>query len=124
MKAVIAEVEPILDQVYSLPLYSQADLVSVAENEKGWSIRGGNPGRFDNMRDPVPCWSLFTEARVTHDGHLSACCFDHDGRFHVGDLKEIPFMQAWHSQKFQDLRQAHLSGDVRGTVCSACVSYG
>jgi len=124
MRAVVAEVEPLLDQVYSLPLYSQADLVSVAENERGWAIKGGNPGRFDNMRDPVPCWSLFTEARVTHDGHLSACCFDHDGRFHCGDLKEIPFMEAWHSQKFQDLRAAHLTGDVRDTVCSSCVSYG
>ena len=124
MKKVIAEVEPLLDQVYSLPLYSQANLVSVAENEKGWSIRGGNPGRADNMREPVPCWSLFTEARVTHDGHLSACCFDHDGRFHMGDLNEIPFMDAWTSEKFQNLRRAHLSGDVRETVCKACVSYG
>jgi len=124
MKKVIAEVEPLLDQVYSLPLYSQADLVSVAENERGWAIKGGNPGRFGNMREPVPCWSLFTEARVTHDGHLSACCFDHDGRFHMGDLNEIPFMDAWTSKKFQNLRRAHLSGDVRETVCKACVSYG
>ncbi|MCH7833204.1 MAG: radical SAM protein [Proteobacteria bacterium] len=124
MKAVVAEVEPLLDQVYSLPLYSQADLVSVAENERGWAIKGGNPGRFGNMREPVPCWSLFTEARVTHDGHLSACCFDHDGRFHMGDLNEIPFMDAWTSEKFQNLRRAHLSGDVRETVCKACVSYG
>ena len=124
MKKVVAEVEPLLDQVYSLPLYSQADLVSVAENERGWAIKGGNPGRFDNMREPVPCWSLFTEARVTHDGHLSACCFDHDGRFHMGDLKTTPFMEAWHSEKFQKLRAAHLSGDVSDTVCKACVSYG
>ena len=124
MKAVVADVEPLLDQVYALPLYSQADLVSVAENERGWAIRGGNPGRFENMRDPVPCWSLFTEARVTHDGHLSACCFDHDGRFHMGDLNEMPFMEAWTSEGFQDLRRAHLSGDVRETVCSKCVSYG
>ncbi len=124
MKAVVAEVEPLLDQVYSLPLYSQADLVSVAEDEKGWAIRGGNPGRADNMREPVPCWSLFTEARVTYDGHLSACCFDHDGRFHMGDLKMTPFMEAWHSEKFQKLRAAHLSGDVSDTVCKACVSYG
>ena len=124
MKAVVAEVEPLLDQVYALPLYSQADLVSVAETERGWSIRGGNPGRFDRMREPVPCWSLFTEARVTHDGHLSACCFDHDGRFHMGDLNEMPFMAAWTSEPFQELRRAHLSGDVRDTVCSKCVSYG
>jgi len=124
MKAVVAEVEPLLDQVYALPLYSQADLVSVAENERGWSIKGGNPGRFGNMREPVPCWSLFTEARVTHDGHLSACCFDHDGRFHMGDLKKQPFMEAWTSEAFQELRRAHLAGDVRETVCGACVSYG
>ena len=124
MKAVVAEVEPLLDQVYALPLYSQADLVSVAENERGWAIRGGNPGRLENMREAVPCWSLFTEARVTHDGHLSACCFDHDGRFHMGDLNEMPFMAAWTSEPFQELRRAHLSGDVRETVCSKCVSYG
>jgi MoaA/NifB/PqqE/SkfB family radical SAM enzyme len=124
MKAVVGELEPLLDEVYSLPLYSQADLVSVAENEKGWAISGGNPGRAENMRDPVPCWSLFTEARVTHDGHLSACCFDHDGRFHAGNLNEIPFMEAWHSEMFQELRRAHLAGDVRETVCGACVSYG
>lgn len=124
MMAVVADLEPLLDQVYALPLYSQADLVSVAENERGWTIKGGNPGRFENMREPVPCWSLFTEARVTHDGYLSACCFDHDGRFHMGDLRTTPFMEAWHSEKFQELRRAHLSGDVRETVCGRCVSYG
>ena len=124
MAAVVAELEPLLDEVYSLPLYSQADLVSVAEKTKGWSISSGNPGRADNMRDAVPCWSLFTEARVTYDGFLSACCFDHDGRFRMGDLKSQSFMEAWHAQKFQDLRAAHLTGDVRETVCSACVSYG
>ncbi len=124
MKAVVAELEPLLDEVYALPLYSQADLVSVAENEQGWAIKGGNPGRFENMRQPVPCWSLFTEGRVTHDGHMSACCFDHDGRFHMGDLNEMPFMEAWTSDGFQELRRAHLSGDVRDTVCKACVSYG
>ncbi|MGH6660749.1 MAG: SPASM domain-containing protein, partial [Rhodospirillales bacterium] len=67
---------------------------------------------------------LFTEARVTHDGFLSACCFDHDGRFRMGDLKSQPFMEAWKSAKFQELRRAHLSGDVRDTVCARCVSYG
>ena len=94
MQAVVDDVEPLLDQVYSLPLYSKADLVGVAEGEQGWTINGGNPGRADNMRDPVSCWSLFTEARVTYDGFLSACCFDHDGRFRMGDLKTQPFMEA------------------------------
>lgn len=121
MQAVIDELSPLLDEVYALPLYSQADLVTL---DTQWTVKGGNPGRFGNMQPPVPCWSLFTEARVTYDGFLSACCFDHDGRFHMGDLKQQSFMEAWHSEALQALRAAHLSGDVRETVCSNCVSYG
>lgn len=123
MRALVAELSPHLDEIYALPLYSQADLAAKAEKEMGWTISGGNPGRFENMRDPVPCWALFTEARVTYDGHLSACCFDHDGRFHMGDLTEMPFMEAWHSPEFQALRTAHLAKDVRDTVCGECISY-
>ena len=123
MAEMVAEMEPYLDEVYALPLYSQADLVSVDEKDRGWEIRGGNPGRAGNMRPPVPCWSLFTEARVSYEGHLSACCFDHDGRFRMGNLNDMSFMEAWQSKDFQDLRQAHLNRDVSCTVCKDCVSY-
>ena len=123
MHGILEELKPLLDEVYALPLYSQADLTGKAESERGWAVRAGNPGRAANMRDPIPCWALFTEARVTHDGHLSACCFDHDGRFHMGDLNKIPFLEAWRSPEFQKLRKAHLAGDVTNTVCEKCVAY-
>jgi len=123
MASMVNELEPFLDEVYALPLYSQADLVSVDEKNRGWEIRGGNPGRADNMQPAMPCWSLFTEARVTYEGHLSACCFDHDGRFRMGDLNEVGFMDAWTSPEFQALRQAHLNRDVSATVCKDCVAY-
>lgn len=124
MRDLVEEIAPYLDEVYALPLYSQADLVGADEKQRGWEIRGGNPGRADNPRPAVPCWSLFTEARVTYDGHLSACCFDHDGRFRMGDLNEVGFIEAWTSSAFRDLRRAHLAGEVSGTVCGDCVSYG
>jgi hypothetical protein len=41
----------------------------------------------------------------------------------MGDLNAVSFMQAWHSEPFQALRAAHLTGDVRDTVCNGCVSY-
>jgi radical SAM protein with 4Fe4S-binding SPASM domain len=66
---------------------------------------------------------LFTEGHVTWDGKLSACCFDHDGRFHMGDLTKQAFMEAWHSPAFQALREAHLRRNVKGTVCEKCVIY-
>jgi radical SAM protein with 4Fe4S-binding SPASM domain len=124
MHAALDEIRPYVDEVYALPLYNQADLVSSEETERGWSSVAGNRGRAAALRDPLPCWSIFTEGHVTWDGKLSACCFDHDGRFHMGDLMEESFLDAWNSTKFQALRRAHLARDVRGTVCESCTAYG
>lgn len=112
-------VRPYLDELYALPLYNQAALV---ENEE-WEFVQGNRGRSGNLRDPLPCWSIFTEGHVSFDGRLSACCFDHDTRFDMGNLTEMSFMEAWHSEKFQELRDAHLKKDVTGTICEKCVIY-
>jgi len=123
MAELIDELSPYLDQMYALPLYSQADLTGQSSTDVGWSVRAGNPGRAGNMRAPIPCWSLFTEGRVTWDGRLAACCFDHDNRFDMGDLTKQDFMEAWHSFKFQDLRAAHLEERVIGTACETCTAY-
>jgi MoaA/NifB/PqqE/SkfB family radical SAM enzyme len=121
MARVVEEIGDFTDEVYSLPLYSQAAHIQ-RENGTRWVFTGGNPGRYDKLRAPIPCWALFTEGHITWDGRLSACCFDHDGRFDVGDLARTAFMNAWHSAKFRELRAAHLRGVVAGTVCEQCVS--
>ncbi len=83
----------------------------------------GNIGRVGALRDPLPCWAVFTEGHITYDGKLAACCFDHDGRFDMGDLTEMSFMEAWQSATFQALRQANLNKNVAGTPCEACIAY-
>ncbi|MNC89785.1 hypothetical protein D3C83_57720 [compost metagenome] len=90
---------------------------------RGTVPTAGNQGRIGALRKPLPCWSLFTEGHITWDGRLSACCFDHDGRFSMGDLNTQSFAQAWHSAPFQRLRAANLAEDVRGTVCEKCIAY-
>ena len=122
MAKLIADVETYTDEVYALPLYTQAALIEQDDGTR-WEFTGGNPGRYDMMRAPIPCWALFTEGHVTWDGRLSACCFDHDGRFDMGDLKKSDFMKAWHSPEFRDLRASHLRREVARTVCGQCVSY-
>jgi len=123
MEAMAKEMEPYVDELYALPLYNQAGLVTEQEKEHGWTATAGNRGRLDALREPLPCWAVFTEGHITWDGVLSACCFDHDGRFHMGDLTSKSFMKAWNSTKFQELRAAHLKKDVTGTVCEKCVAY-
>lgn len=117
MRATVERVKPYLDEHYWLPLFDMG-----GANE-GKARAQGNPGRLGNMVDPLPCWSV-TTGHVTHEGKLSACCFGVgvDDALVMADLKQVPFMEGWNSEKFQALRRAHLSLDVRGTPCEECIA--
>ncbi|MCR4331287.1 MAG: radical SAM protein [Sulfuricaulis sp.] len=117
------EVLPYVDQHYWLPLYSMGSLATQREQELGYRPTAGNQGRLEAMREPLPCWSAFTEGHVTASGILSACCFDADSRWGMGDLNRDTFMAAWHSEAFKKLRRAHLLRNVAGSVCEECVAY-
>jgi len=118
-----SSIRPFVDQHYWLPLYSMGSVAVARERELGYRPTAGNQGRLGAMREPLPCWSAFTEGHVRADGGLSLCCFDADGRFVVGDLTKQSFMEAWNSPAFQEVRAAHLRKDVTGTVCESCVAY-
>ena len=116
-------VRPYVDQHYWLPLYSMGAFATERENELGYRPTAGNQGRIGALREPLPCWSAFTEGHVTAEGHLSACCFDATANWSMGDLNHQSFMEAWNSESFVKLREAHLRRDVKGTVCEKCVAY-
>jgi organic radical activating enzyme len=121
MKEAVKLIEPYMDEVYALPLYNQASLVK--DLKDGWNYTAGNRGRLDALREPIPCWSVFTEGHITWDGKLSACCFDHNDSFTMADLNEVSFVEGWGSPEFRMLRKAHLNQDIRGTACESCVAY-
>ena len=124
MERLLAErVRPYVDQHYWLPLYSMGAFATLRERELGYRPTAGNQGRLDALREPLPCWSAFTEGHVTADGKLSACCFDANANWTMGDLTRQSFMDAWNSETFVKLREAHLKKDVRGTVCENCIAY-
>jgi hypothetical protein len=125
MAKAIDWIRELVDEVYALPLYNQAGLCAnkLSAEHEDWTQTAGNMGRLESLVPPLPCWAVLAEGHITYNGKLSACCFDHDGRFHMADLNEVGFMEGWNSQKFQDLRAAHLDRDVSGTVCARCVAW-
>ncbi len=118
-----AHVRPYVDQHYWLPLYSMGSFATRREHELGYRPTAGNQGRIGALREPLPCWSAFTEGHVTAQGKLSACCFDATAHWTMGDLNRQSFLEAWHSEAFIKLRAAHLKKDVSGTVCAQCLAY-
>jgi len=116
-------VRPYVDQHYWLPLYSMGAFATQREEQLGYRPTAGNQGRIGALREPLPCWSAFTEGHVTAEGKLSACCFDATANWTMGDLSKTAFMDAWNAPAFVALREAHLKKDVRGTVCESCIAY-
>jgi MoaA/NifB/PqqE/SkfB family radical SAM enzyme len=123
MQALVDEIRPFVDEHYWLPLYSMGSLATEREHELGYRPIAGNQGRIGALREPLPCWSAFTEGHITHDGKLSACCFDAGDKWVMADLNQVSFMQGWNSHAFVELRHAHLKKDVTGTICESCVAY-
>jgi MoaA/NifB/PqqE/SkfB family radical SAM enzyme len=124
MQGLVDEILPYVDEHYWLPLYSMGSLAAEREKELGYRPIAGNQGRLGALREPLPCWSLFTEGHVTFDGKLSACCFDAGDRWIMADLSDTSFVEAWASAAFRALREAHLRRDVANTICEKCVAYG
>ena len=116
-------VRPYVDEHYWLPLYSMGAFAILREEQLGYRPTAGNQGRLGALREPLPCWSAFTEGHVTAEGKLSACCFDATANWTMGDLTKVSFMDAWNSEPFVRLRQAHLDKNVKGTVCENCIAY-
>jgi len=115
---------PHVDQHYWLPLYSMGSFATEREEALGYRPTAGNQGRIGALREPLPCWSVFTEGHVTSAGHLSACCFDASDNWSMANLHDVPFKDAWNSAPFQELRRRHLAKDVTGTACEKCAAYG
>jgi len=124
MESLLGErVTPYVDAHYWLPLYSMGAFATEREAKLGYRPTAGNQGRLEALREPLPCWSAFTEGHVTAEGNLSACCFDATAHWTMGDLNTQAFMDAWNAPAFVKLREAHLKKDVRGTVCESCLAY-
>jgi hypothetical protein len=120
MRDVVRTIKPYVDEHYWLPLYG----MSGASKASGWVPKAGNPGRLDALRESLPCWAVFTEAHITTDGLLAACCFGSGigGDLIMADLKEVSFREGWNSQAFRELRRAHLFKDVSKTACAECAA--
>ena len=112
LKALKKRTEPLCD-FYFLPKYNQAGHVEAPVC--------GNVGTMRNPVEAMPCWELFNAMRFTWDGYMAVCAFPQADDFKVGSIAERTIADLWHDEKMVNLREAHLRGDVHGTLCEKCI---
>ena len=73
-----------------------------------------------NERFSGICSSPFKRVHMTSEGFMTLCCVEYENYAAVEDLREMSFMEAWHSPRFQDARKKHIDGNLKGTICDGC----
>ena len=66
------------------------------------------------------CNRLFEQMYVLYDGRLVMCCADWEQTGVMGDASKTKLREIWDGEKYRDLRERFLSGNVRGTICHGC----
>lgn len=67
------------------------------------------------------CFMPFNRIHITWEGYLTLCCVDYQNYLAIENLNEISLKEAWHSLKFQQIRQMHLDNKLEGTLCYNCL---
>jgi radical SAM protein with 4Fe4S-binding SPASM domain len=66
------------------------------------------------------CWRLWHATVISWDGLVVPCCFDKDAQHTLGDLKDKPFKEVWHNDKYKRFRSQVLMSRKNIDICANC----
>lgn len=66
------------------------------------------------------CEEPWKQVAVLWDGRVVPCCFDYDGKYLLGDLRDSTLMEVWNGEPMQELRRAFIARQVENELCRSC----
>lgn len=88
--------------------------------EPRWRRFQLGPDGLPRRRRRNPCRELWTGPSVHSGGKVSACTFDPNEEYVLGDLNRHSFSEIWTGAKYRDMRRRFRRGWQSIPVCSAC----
>jgi radical SAM protein with 4Fe4S-binding SPASM domain len=88
------------------------DIIRFKEDQLKYSSIRADIYRPRKERKRLPCFLLWRGSIfIRHDGTVAPCC-RFAGKPPLGDLRKSSFDQFWNSTEMQNIRKAHVSGDL------------
>ncbi len=96
-------------------------------DEQYTRYRKNSNGRFV-INSPLKnyCWQCWSKAVITWDGKVLPCCFDTDGDFVMGNIRQQRFADIWRDIPYMNFRTKLLRNRKEIPMCRNCtegVSY-
>lgn len=71
--------------------------------------------------DAPPCSWLWDRMVVLWDGRVVPCCYDYDGKYVLGNLRDRTLKQIFNDQPMRELRKLHAAGRAHeSSLCQGC----
>lgn len=67
------------------------------------------------------CFMPYNRIHVTWEGYLTLCCVDYQNYLIIEDLNKVSLLEAWNSERFQEIRKRHLENKLENTLCYNCL---
>ena len=109
-------------ELKSVQIYSKEDVQTfLPENPKyrRYKVNGDNFELKFGIKNR--CRRIWTNAVVNWDGEVAICCFDKDGDFKVGNVKDSTLTQLWKNQNIMKVRNRILKNRKQIPICRNCL---
>ena len=120
-------IQPVYDYVESHEELHEKVLFSLRLKHEILNSRGGqSPNKKDEAhRSKAKCVLPFQELIIRPTGHISLCAADALGKYDLGEMNTMTIMQAWHSEKHEEIRKAMKKTGRKGLMlCDKCDLVG
>lgn len=99
------------------------DLVGDCVDEMLFYEANNQSGQKVDLPPPpfTTCVLPFNKLHVSVEGYIKACCNDYDNYLAIDDLNQMSVKDAWHGERFRELRRRHLTDTLDGTLCGKCI---
>jgi radical SAM protein with 4Fe4S-binding SPASM domain len=72
------------------------------------------------VKSEVQCTMPWERMTLTWDGSVLPCCFDFDGKYVLGNIREETLADVWNGDKMRLLREEFRSNRVTNSLCKNC----
>jgi len=109
-------------ELKSVQIYSKDDVQKfLPENPKyrRYKVSGDNFELKYGIKNR--CRRIWTNAVVNWNGEVAICCFDKEGEFKVGNVKDFSLTQLWKNSNIMKVRNQILKDRKQIPICRNCL---
>lgn len=104
---------------------SKGDIIQVAGyNDWAGQVTYRDTAKTLTNRKRRPCRMLWKNLSVFHNGQVSPCCYDAEGKLIIGNALQQSLRDIWNGPRLRELRNLHINHQFEKIpLCSNCNSW-